>query len=245
MSNPALFFLLALALVGHVLAAPEETEADGVRYRVLRAQANSVRVIWKNQNNKPLRTFPATARYLMERGERVLTLMNGGIFEPEGVPSGLLIQDGHELRPVNRIDGKGNFYLKPNGVFLIGSQGAAVITTDEYPPAGAQTMFAVQSGPLLLRRGRIHPKFNPISNARLHRNGVGVTAKGEVVFAITDLDSPKFPNLYEFAQFFRSLGCENALFLDGDLSQMKTEKDTMNPSNHFGSIIAVVETHHQ
>jgi len=40
----------------------------------------------------------------------------------------------------------------------------------------------------------------------------------------------------------RALGCEDALFLDGDLSQMKSGKDIDKPSNLFGSMIAVVET---
>jgi uncharacterized protein YigE (DUF2233 family) len=71
---------------------------------------------------------------------------------------------------------------------------------------------------------------------------VGVAKNGEVVFAMTDLDSPEFPNLHEFAMLFRNLGCEDALFLDGDLSQMRSGKDMHKPSNQFGSIIAVMES---
>jgi hypothetical protein len=41
---------------------------------------------------------------------------------------------------------------------------------------------------------------------------------------------------------FRSLGCEDALFLDGDISQMRSGEDVTKPSNNFGSIIAVTET---
>jgi uncharacterized protein YigE (DUF2233 family) len=41
---------------------------------------------------------------------------------------------------------------------------------------------------------------------------------------------------------FRNLGCEDALFLDGDLSQMRSGKDMHKPSNQFGSIIAVMES---
>src|SRR6187401_1605775 len=32
----------------------------------------------------------------------------------------------------NRATGSGNFYLQPNGVFLIDNQGARVLATDEY-----------------------------------------------------------------------------------------------------------------
>ena len=74
------------------------------------------------------------------------------------------------------------------------------------------------------------------------RNGVGVSKTGMVIFAITDFHSSKLPKLYEFSQLFRSLGCEDALFLDGNLSQMKSGEDITKSINHFGSIIAVSET---
>ena len=60
-----------------------------------------------------------------------------------------------------------------------------------------------------------------------------------MILAITDINSPKHPNLYEFAQLFKQLGCEDALFLDGDISQMKTGAAMLEPSNGFGSYIAV------
>ena len=234
----ALLFL-ALCFFGRAIGAPVEKIVDGVTYHVLRAPAGSVRIISTDEAGNQLRTFPAVARYLANKGIAVETLMNGGIFEPGGVPSGLLVQDGKEVRPVNRNEGTGNFFLKPNGIFLIGSKGAAVIRTEEYPLKDVGIQYAVQSGPLLLREGKTHPQFNANSTSRLHRNGVGVSKDGQVVFAMTDFDSPKFPNLYEFAQVFRALGCEDALFLDGDLSQMRSGADMMKPSNNFGSVIAI------
>ena len=107
---------------------------------------------------------------------------------------------------------------------------------------GINVEQAVQSGPLLLHRGKIHSKFNADSQSRLLRNGVGVLANGKVLFAMTDFHSQKLPNLYEFAQLFRGLGCKDALFLDGDLSQMKSGADIMKSRNDFGSMIAVVES---
>ncbi len=234
------FLFALLCVVGQATAAPEEKIIDGVTYHVLRAPVESIRIIWTNAEGKQLQTFPEAARYLADKKIAVDTLMNGGIFEPGGVPSGLLVQDGKSLRPVNRSEGEGNFFLKPNGIFLIGSKGAAVIRTEEYPLKEVEVRHAVQSGPLLLREGKTHPRFNAGSTSRLHRNGVGVSKDGEVIFVMTDFRSPKFPNLYEFAQTFRTLGCDDALFLDGDLSQMRTGADLMKPSNHFGSIIVVV-----
>jgi len=237
-----LSLLLFFTLLQHVSAQPEKQVVDGVTYHVLRAAPDAVRIVWKDEKGRQLRTFREAAAFLKGQGLEVIALMNGGIFEPQGVPSGLLVQKGRELRPINRAEGKGNFYLQPNGIFLIGSDGAAVVRTDEYPSPRIAVREAVQSGPLLLREGKRHPAFSKTSDSRLHRNGVGITRDGEVVFVMTDFDSPKFPNLYEFAELFRSLGCEDALFLDGDLSQMHAGTDIGKPSNHFGSIIAVVHS---
>jgi uncharacterized protein YigE (DUF2233 family) len=98
----------------------------------------------------------------------------------------------------------------------------------------------VQSGPLLLRRGIIHPAFNAGSSNFLHRNGVGIDGEGKVVFVMTDIDSVKLPNLHQFASIFLALGCQDALFLDGDLSQMRATPDLDRESNRFGSIFAVI-----
>lgn len=235
----SLLHFLALSVVG--LAAPEKMQVDGVTYRVLRVAPAAVDLVWADARGEPLRTFPRAARHLEAADRPPLALMNGGIFEPGGIPSGLLVRGGREIRPVNRRAGKGNFYLQPNGVFWIGRSGAAVVATAEWPPAGAEVRCAVQSGPLLLRRGKVHPRFNADSTSRLIRNGVGVSKLGEVVLAITDFHSPKLPNLHEFALLFRHLGCDDALFLDGDLSQMRLGADLKRPSNAFGSIIAVFE----
>jgi len=222
-------------------AAPETIVKDGVRFFVWKAKAEDVRIVWKDPGGKQLRDFPATKAYLEGKGEKPLMLMNGGIFEPGGVPSGVMVQEGKQLLPLNLRDGKGNFFLKPNGVFLISEKGARVMEAGKYPPKGEKILYAVQSGPMLLEDGKTHPAFNAGSKSRLLRNGVGVAKDGTVIFAISDGKSDKWPNLHGFADLFRSLGCENALFLDGDISQMRFGENLGKQSNQFGSVIAVVE----
>lgn len=241
---PILKFLILILFtcIGAAHAAPEKRVVDGISYQFLLAQPEAIRIVWKNPAGQAMRTFSEVAHHLEQQGLAVDTLMNGGIFEPGGIPSGLLIQGGRELSPVNRNAGKGNFYMQPNGIFLLGNQGAAIIHTEEYPLNGVDIRDAVQSGPTLLRMGKIHPNFKADSPSRLHRNGVGVTKHGSVYFVITEFRSPKFPNLYEFAQLFQSLGCDDALFLDGDISQMRSGQDIFNQSNPFGSIIAVLKS---
>ena len=236
---PFLFFLVWMQALA--TAVPEIREIDGVKYHVLFTAPRNLRMVWKGRDGQPLRLFSAAAQHLESEGFRVLTLMNGGIFEPGGIPSGLVVIDGKEERPVNRAEGKGNFFLQPNGVFFIGNRGAGVRRTDEWPPADVSVSLAVQSGPLLLRADQIHPEFKAASENRLHRNGIGVDKVGRVVLLMTDGNSAKFPNLHEFALAFRQLGCADALFLDGDISQMRSGEDMRRLSNRFGSIIAVVE----
>ncbi len=152
-----------------------------------------------------------------------------------------LVIDGKTLKPLNLKDAPGNFYLKPNGVFFIDGKGGHIVPSTEYeahPPAGPR--LAVQSGPLLLHNGKVHPAFRADSTNRLHRNGVGVRKDGKVVFAITEFEQAKRVTLYEFAEFFRSQGCENALFLDGDISRMFIDHEgPMVPGNFYGTIFAV------
>lgn len=231
----------SLSLSGARAAEAEKEIFDGVTYHVVRSAPGKVRILWRGDDGKPLRTFPAAKAHLEKQGKQPAFLMNGGIFEPGGVPSGLLIQDGKTVHPVNRRDGRGNFFLKPNGILIIGDGKARVIRTDEYPVAGFKARDAVQSGPLLLRSGKPHPAFNAPSKNRLHRNGIGVDREGKLVFAMSDFHSPKFPNLYEFAMLFKSLGCEDALFLDGDISQFRPADQLDRPSNRFGTILAIFE----
>ncbi len=239
----SLLFLSTFQLAADTAAVPivEPIERRGVSYQLVRATPAQVRVLWKGDDDKQLYSFRAAAADLRAAGERPAVLMNGGIFEPLHIPSGLLVQGGKTLRPLNPREGKGNFFLKPNGVFWIAGVKAGVTDAAKFDLAMPGLREAVQSGPLLLEAGKAHPAFNRGSKSRLHRNGVGVTADGQIVFAITVFRQTEFPNLWEFADLFRSLGCTDALFLDGDLSQLRAGKDIERRSNRFASIIAVLE----
>lgn len=170
-------------------------------------------------------------------------ITNGGIFEPRCMPSGLYIENGKIIHPLNSNPGKGNFFLKPNGVFLIPKNSeASVLTTKKYhhqPKKKKDTVqLAVQSGQMLLIQEKVHPAFNEESQSKLHRNGVGVDSKGQVVFAITD--HAQRSNLWTFAKLFAHLDCEDALFLDGDLSRMIVDPPKKIRGQGFTSVIAVV-----
>jgi uncharacterized protein YigE (DUF2233 family) len=102
--------------------------------------------------------------------------------------------------PLNLNDGQGNFYMKPNGVFLINEKHEARSSNRATTRALTPAVWATQSGPLLVHGGDIHPDFNAGSKNLKIRSGVGVRKDGMIVFAL----SRKPVNFYDFASLFRS-----------------------------------------
>jgi uncharacterized protein YigE (DUF2233 family) len=141
--------------------------------------------------------------------------------------------------PLNTTNGTGNFYLKPNGVFLVSEKGARIVESSEYSGLGEQVLLATQSGPLLVRGGKIHPAFNATSASRIIRNGVGVPSPDVAVFAISDAPV----NFYEFATLFRDvLQCPDALFLDGVISSLhSTDRKRSDKKADLGPIIGITQ----
>lgn len=214
----------------------------GIGFRVYRVEPAALRLHWRDPaTGQPYRRFATLAAALTAKGERVAFMMNAGIFEPGCVPTGLHVEDGRQLHPLNLKNGDGNFFLKPNGVFGIDADGKAfVLESRVYAAARLRPRLAVQSGPLLLQDGRIHPAFSPDSPNHRHRNGVGVDAAGRVVFVCTASDQQTYATLYQFAEFFAQLGCRHALFLDGDLSCMLVDPTgPIDVSNDYAAIFTV------
>ena len=173
-----------------------------------------------------------------KQGKSVKFLMNAGIFEPGGIPSGLHMEGGKTLRPLNLADAPGNFFLKPNGVCTFTPGGPFIGNSATWKATGKEA-WAIQAGPLLLIDGQRHPAFRDGSISKLHRNGVGVDKEGKFVFAITD--NGQYVNFWDFAGLFLKLGCKDALFLDGTISQMSVNPDHPVQSNQFGVMFIVVE----
>lgn len=166
----------------------------------------------------PMTNFCQLAQAVDATGETLVFAMNAGMFRPDRTAQGLLVDNGQMFSRLDLGDGKDNFYLKPNGVFLLSDDGSAkIVESTEYSKSNERVILATQSGPLLIRKGKIHPAFRSGSVSRLKRNGVGVVAPDTVVFAITD--DPM--NFHEFASLFRDvLNCSDALYLDGVVSSL-------------------------
>lgn len=170
-----------------------------------------VRVDWNPEDNGTM------LRDVVAADPTVAVATNAGIFTDELVPGGLLVSDEEQLVPLNLNEGGGNFHLMPNGVFALYEDGtAAVVNSVDYAADGVE--FATQSGPALLLDGEVHPEFTDGSTNLALRSGVGVSPDGETVYLSM---SWSLTNFYDFATLFRDeLGVEDALYLDGDISEL-------------------------
>ena len=67
------------------------------------------------------------------------------------------------------------------------------------------------------------------------RNGVGILPNGKLIFVM----SKQKINFYDFASYFKSLGCKNALYLDGFISKTYLPENGYNTldGGNFGVII--------
>jgi uncharacterized protein YigE (DUF2233 family) len=237
-----LIFLMVFALVSAAAAVEfGEAEIAGKRVTVCRVNVRkqNLRLFRYDDAGRPFKSFEGIERWLQSRGQKLVFGMNGGMYHRDFSPVGLFVSGGKELASLNTTNGSGNFYLKPNGVFLVSEKGARVVESSEYSALSERVLLATQSGPLLVRNGKIHPAFKAGSESRLIRNGVGVSSPDVAVFAISEAPV----NFYEFATLFRDvLKCPDALYLDGVVSSLHSpERKRSDKKTELGPIIGVIE----
>lgn len=205
--------MLGLAASG-AWAAPDQDARFTVT--TIDTSRQQLELFLNDEAGQPFNSFARLAAWLQKRNKRLSFAVNAGMYHADFSPVGLLVQDGKQVAPLNLDDGVGNFFLKPNGVFLVTQSGPKVVESSDYPALARDARLATQSGPLLLRDGVIHPAFNPASASRHIRNGVGV-AGTKAIFVISN----HAVTFHEFAVFFRdNLKCKDALYLDGSVSSL-------------------------
>ena len=183
---------------------------------------DSVRMFWRTSDGSVFGNFAHLAEWLLERHEKLICATNGGIYGKDLRPIGLYVEEGKIIRKLNtRKAAYGNFYLQPNGIFLLSNKEAAILSTDELASEFDQrlrsTRFATQSGPILLSNGQINPLFTPGSDNRVVRNAVCLVTATRI--ALVKSHTPI--NFYDFARLLRDLlGCRDALYMDGSISQL-------------------------
>ena len=163
------------------------------------------------------RSFASLQAALGDRAKDVAFAMNAGMFDEQGRPIGLMIENGRQVHAINRREGGGNFHLMPNGVFLVRKDGTAdVMESSRFKPSPA-IAYATQSGPMLLIDGKLHPKFEADGQSRYIRNGVGIGRDGKPVFVISE-SAVSFGKLARFLRDKHQI--RDALFFDGSVSSL-------------------------
>lgn len=131
-----------------------------------------------------------------------LIAINGGYFSQNQKPLGLRISQYKKISNKKNISWWGVFYLQGNTPRITSSRGFSY---------NASIPFAIQAGPRLIVNGRI-PNLKP---GVAQRSAIAITRNKKVIIAITQ----GYPlTLKEWAKVLKSLGCYNALNLDGGTS---------------------------
>jgi len=210
---------------------------------VVKVKKSDLRLFWNRPDtNLAYRSFfnlktVAKNHYKNE----LLFATNGGMFERGGAPKGLYVEAGDTIVALDTISsrvGYLNFYLQPNGIFLIDTNGSAhVMSREKFQQEQPEVYYATQSGPMLVIDNKIHPAFNKGSKNKYIRSGVGAIDPDHIVFIISN----KPVNFFDFATLFRDyFGCSNALYLDGAISKMylpELKRDKLD--GNFGPIIGI------
>ena len=222
-------------------AAPEPMHVESVVHRV--ADASRLHLFVDDGHGQPVRTLRGAAALVAASGHRLVFAMNAGIYEPDLAPTGLAIEAGRELAPLNTRQGTGNFYASPNGVFYLTPAGAAIARTSAFAAAAPPGVrLATQSGPILLEDGAmpaasVRAASGP-SARRLRRNAV-CADHGAATLVIVDSGV----TLHELALYLRDqVGCRNALYLDGAISQaLDARSGRLDEGVPLGPILRVVD----
>jgi len=239
--------LLLLMLASLVMPAACAAELRQYRYNQVSIstcqidlQRDTLRMYWKDNNGNLLGTFANLRNWLRPQGKDIFCATNAGIYDKDHRPLGLYIEDGETLRKLNtRQNAYGNFYLPPNGVFIVEDRQARIVDTlsvdaDRNRWLGT-ARFATQSGPIMLQNGIINSAFDPASINTVVRNAVCIDSNRQVILAMA-----RNPiTFYDFAQFLRDkVQCVDALYLDGSISRIYPSLEAeLGPA--FGAIIAV------
>jgi len=225
----------ALALL--LLAAWSTSWCADSKYTVVRvADPQRLQLFLRDDSGTPFHRFEKLNTWLQARKQHLRFAMNAGMFEPDYSPVGLFIARARQLAPLNLRTGRGNFYMKPNGVFLVTSTGPGIVESWKYSEQPVEVLLATQSGPLLVEHGIIHPRLGAVS--KYIRNGVGVTG-AQVTFVISN----EPVSLHELAIYFRNeLDCEDALYFDGTVSALySAELGRSDSTVDLGPIIGLVD----
>ena len=232
-----LIAILTLATAS-ILALAQKEKINDVRFvsYIADPKQQDLKLYWKDDKQQNFRSIQNLRIWLEKNNKKLLFAMNGGMYKEDYSPLGIFIEDHKIKTPLNTRSGGGNFYLKPNGVFYITADNLPVICNTASFKDNGKIKYATQSGPMLVINGKIHPEFKQGSANLNIRNGVGILPNNKILFAMSKNEI----NFYDFANYFKNMGCKNALYLDGFVSRTYLpEQNWIQTDGDFGVIIGI------
>jgi uncharacterized protein YigE (DUF2233 family) len=229
---------VSVVTVSYLLSRKSTAPDDRFVSYTVDTKKQDIKFYWKNDTGEIFRSINSLNNWLASKNKNLIFAMNGGMFKADNSPQGLFVENGNEIRALDTATGSGNFYLMPNGVFFITTNNEPIICKTTKYKEFANIKYATQSGPMLVINGQIHSAFKKGSTNLNIRNGVGILPNNTVLFAMSKNEI----NLYDFANYFKKLGCKNALYLDGFVSRTYLpEQNCLQTDGNFGVIIGVTE----
>ncbi len=145
-----------------------------------------------------------TSTMAAQRG--ALAAINGGFFEPDARPRGLLRLDGTLLVPATA--GQGSLGIDEHGGLLLAERPAG-----DWP----EMREALGAGVVLLHEGKVVDHGERQRSIRHPRSAVGTTADGRILLVTIDgrTDKARGTSYEETAKLLAALGCTEAINLDG------------------------------
>ena len=210
----ALFSCASLLMSVPALAEYRTFDDGNITYGIFQAKPEEVQLHWKDAEGNDYQSL-TRLKNALEDSYNVKMIMNAGIYSMNNVPAGLWIEQGKELNALNTKSGKGNFHVQPNGVFAIAGNKPYILTTAAYQKSKLKPDFALQSGPMLIIHGKMNSQFRASLESYHKRNAVCLTKQNELLFLMTIKGEP---NLYTLSQGLLKIGCHDALYLDGTIS---------------------------
>lgn len=141
---------------------------------------------------------------ILAKKAQALAAINGGFFQPDYRPLGLLIVDGQETNPLRKTDW---------GIFMIKYQLPRIIHTQEFQNSQGVSQ-AIQVGPRLVVGGR----ELRLKKQSAKRSALGITYKNQIILVNSE-DSPVFAqdlaHVFWLSEAEGGLACRDALCLDG------------------------------
>jgi uncharacterized protein YigE (DUF2233 family) len=216
-----LFFVVVITCTACHTSAQEKAnytieQPDNLLVHVVDLNKTDLSFFYKNESGENFNNHGNLKKAVLAKNKKLLFAVNGGMYNQDHTPQGLYIEKGNQIAPIDtQTTGYGNFYLQPNGIFFLTKDKTGNVVETEKFVLTSDIKHATQSGPMLLIDGEIHPKFREGSSNLHIRNGVGILPDGRILFVM----SKEKINFFDLATYFKSQGCQNALYLDGFVSR--------------------------